>query len=200
MGTVYQLLAIIAVVGGILRGFRLGLSRQGASLIGCAIGIIASLIIGPALAAWIADTFPFTRTEPLPMFLPMALSAGAVYLTSVALFAMLSVPLRLILSVFGGGIFNKVLGAVAAMFRYTLALSVVFNVLAGVDRESFLVKCSTDSDANLAQVVCMVAPPLLGSYSIEDLAYAIQLQKARSISFNNTSLLNVDIREENTKI
>lgn len=200
MNATYQLIAIIVVIVGILRGFRLGLSRQGASLIGCAIGIIACLVAGSSLASWIADTIPLTKDEPMPMFLPYALAVAIIYLSCVGLFALLSLPLKLILSVFGRGIVNKVLGAAACLFRYTLALSVVFNVLAGVDRKSPLVKCATDSDANLAQVVCLLAPPLLGSISIDDLAYAMQLHKAKSISLNNIPLLNVEIREENLQI
>lgn len=185
MDTMYQLIAIIVVVAGILRGFRLGLSRQGASLMGCAIGIIACLVAGSTLAAWIADMFPFTTSdEPMPMFLPKALSVAVIYLTCVALFALLSLPLKLILSVFGTGMVNRVMGAVAGAFRFLMILSVVFNVLAGFNRESPLVKCATHSDANMAQVVCLLAPPLLGSISIEDLAYAIQLHEARSISLN----------------
>lgn len=190
MNTMYQLIAIIVVIAGILRGFTLGLSRQGASLLGCAIGIIACLVAGPTLAAWIADTFPFTAaTDPMPMFLPKALAVAAIYLTCVALFALLSLPLKLILSVFGTGMVNRVMGAVTGLFRYVMILSVIFNVLAGFDRESPLIKCATHSDANLAQVVCLLAPPLLGSVSIDDLAYAIQLHKARSISRNNNPLL-----------
>lgn len=201
MGSMYQLIAIIVVILGILRGFTLGLSRQGASLLGCAIGIIACLVAGPTLAAWIADTFPFTAaTDPMPMFLPMALAVAAIYMVCVALFALLSLPLKLILSVFGTGMVNRVVGAVAGMFRYVMFLSVVFNVMAGLDRESPLVKCATHNDANMAQVVCLVAPPLLGSIRIDDLAYAIQLYKARGISLNcrnNPPLLNVE-SEKNT--
>lgn len=200
MDTMYQLIAIIVVIAGILRGFQLGLSRQGASLLGCVIGILACLVAGDTLATWIAETFPFTAAdEPMPMFLPKAIAVAAIYLTCAALFAFLSMPLRLILSVFGTGMINRVIGAVAGMFRYVMILSVVFNVLAGFDRDSPLVRYATGGDANMAQVVCMTAPPLLGSISIEDLAYAIQLYKARNISLNNPPLLNVQL-EENTHL
>lgn len=186
MEVLYQLLTVVVLAAGCLSGIRRGVTGQLGSLIGAVFGIGAVGLLYRDVALWIAHTWPWTASElPMTMFLPTALACALTYCGVYLLLLTLSPALRIIMAPLGRGPLNKVCGAVWGVAKWTILLSLLFNVLIGLDHRSALMKAASHNDGNLATAVMWAAPALMGTTDCDELVYRIQLMEAEQFDRNH---------------
>lgn len=194
MGALYHLLIVVAGISGILFGFRKGLLRQTAGLLGIALGIVADRIFHSSVAEILSTAWGAGADGICGRFLVSVISTLLVF--SVFYFSMvfLGKAVGRILSVIGGGLLDSIAGALSGLFQAILLLSFCYNVVIGMDENSCLLKYGTDDDGNLAEGVLLLAPALFDCESYTDLARRVQLREAKKISDNN--MRPADVKQE----
>lgn len=201
MGIAFQILALVAIIAGIWRGFREGITGQTDALAGIAFGTVTTYALGPTLTSWLADTYPQLTVEGDSVFLPSVLSATALYMGFFLFFNLVGAPLRRIGENINVGVVNGLAGALTGLFKYVIALSLAFNLIVGFDHKSVLMHYATSDDGNLSEAVMLLAPAVLDMESYEDLAHRIQLREASKISQNrivNKSVTYIKDNRETT--
>lgn len=173
-------------------GKRRGLTGQLSSILGFLFGIAACALLWHDTAIYISEIWPSTAsTPPMTMFLPSALACALIYGVVYMLMLALSPALRIIMMPLGKGPLNSLCGAIWGVAKYTMLLSLLFNVLLGMDQNSSLMKVSRQGDGNLVTGVMLVAPALTGAPDCEELAYRIQLMEAKQFDRNHRYRPNV---------
>lgn len=177
-------LVLLVAFFAIVRGFRQGLTRQLASLLGFGFGAVAARVLTPEFT----ESFQFTsHVSPAPEFKEFTanLICGVViYIIVYGLFSLLSGVLSSALSVFDVGMFNRLTGAFFSLIKNLLWLSIIFNFLLCFKPDSGLLSYERADDGNLVATVMDMTPAILGCYGAEDFAHFHQLKEAKSISCN----------------
>lgn len=178
----YLGLVLLVALLSLAFGFRRGITKQLASLLGVAFGAVTARVLTPDWWASFHWVDPFA---PDPMFADYAANlvcASTVYFVVFWLFCLLSKILNGALSVFETGIFNRILGAVFMLIKNLLWVSMFLNFLICFKPDSGLLRYERASDGNLVSAVMELCPAFLGCYGAEDFAHFHQLKEAKSIS------------------
>lgn len=69
-----------------------------------------------------------------------------------------------------------------------LLVSMAYNLILGFDSGSVLLKSMKSDDGNIVEEVMLLAPAVLGCEGPDELAHRIQLEEAKKISINDSSL------------
>lgn len=186
-------LAIVLVVAflAIVAGFRRGITRQIASVLALAFGVVAARILG----AEFTDSFLWARSfSPEPEYHEVTVDlvcCSVIYAAVFLAFSMLSGILSGAMSVFQVGMFNRLLGAFFSLLKNLMWLSIIFNLLLCYRPDCGLLRFEASNDGNLVAAVMDLSPALLGCYGAEDFAHFHQLKEAKFISCNFKSSSNV---------
>lgn len=179
-------LTLVLIVGfvSIAVGFRQGITRQLASLLGFSFGAVAARV----LARPLSDSFEWaSRWAPHPMFADFAVnlvSAVIIFAAVYLVFLLFSRILNGAMAVFEIGMFNRILGAFFSLVKYMLWLSIFLNLSLCFSTESGLMRYETANDGNLVAGVMEITPLFLGCYGADDFAHFHQLKEAKGISLN----------------
>lgn len=189
---VYLAIVLLVAFLAIAVGFRNGITRQIASLLGLAFGTVAARVLSPQFSSsflWVE------RFTPDPYFNDFAVNlvcSVSIYLVVFFCFNFLSGIFSGALSVFRVGMFNRLLGGFFSLVKNLLWLSIIFNLLICFHSESQLLRYERSNDGNLVAAVMEITPAILGCYGGEDFAHFHQLKEAKSISCNSWRSHNID--------
>lgn len=179
-------LALVLLVGlwGAIHGFRRGITRQLAAVLGFAFGAVCSRVFTPDHA----ESFrPLAQRFGDPHFLSFIsnlVCASTIYFVVYCLFSISSGILRAALSVFQVGMFNRLVGAFFSLTSFLLWLSIAFNLLLCLNPDSGLLRYEKSDDGNIVAAVMDMTPAILGCRGAADFAHEVQLREASTISCN----------------
>lgn len=182
MTVICQIVAVAVAVVAVVRGFRLGLVRQTASVLGLAFGVVGTRVLRPAAEELIDGFLPGIASSWDGPFLVATLASVSLYGLLYGLFCLGGRPLQWLFRPFGGGAFDAVLGSAFGLLKWLLALSLAFNLLLCVSPDSRMLDACASDDGNLFEAVALIAPALLGGEDAGELAHRRQIRDARSIS------------------
>lgn len=177
-----QIVAVAVAIVAVVRGFRRGLVRQTASVLGLAFGVVGTRVLRPAADELFYSFLPGLASRWDGPFLIDTLSSVCLYLLLFGLFCLGGKPLQWLFRPFGGGAFDAVLGSAFAVVKWLLALSLVFNAFICTNPDSRMLDACASDDGNLFEAVALIAPSLLGGEDACELAHRRQIRDARSIS------------------
>lgn len=181
MIVVYQLLVVAVIILGIHAGIRKGITGQIDALLGLGFGITASRILTPGLSTTIGGILPASQS-PSPGYLPEALASMLIFLLFFGAMACAGPLMRKLLAPLGKGAINIIAGVTVGIMKYVVILSLIYNVVIGLDPGSVLLKSAEGDDGNLAEGILLLAPALTGTDNFEDLLHAAQMREAAKIS------------------
>ena len=190
-------LAVVLIVAfvAIASGFRRGITRQLASLLGFAFGAVAARILTPDLMPKFQWVTGFTPDADFNDFAMNLVCSVSIYFVVYCLFSVFSGILQGALSVFNIGMFNRLLGAFFSLIKNLLWLSIIFNLLICFQPTSELLGYERADDGNLVASVMEISPAILGCYGGKDFAHFHQLKEAKAISRNFNTSSNVIITQ-----
>ncbi len=174
------ILAVAAI--GLVRGFRLGFSVQLPGVIGMAFGIIAARILAPAFDYYIGDAIPQCKLACMEEFYYSNISAGVIYLIVFGVMSGLTSFLKIALRKIPTTLLNNLGGMVVCCFKYLMLVSVMLNLMLCCRDEDSLIRSARSDDGNIEYEVMLLAPALLGSEDVTELAHKLQLEEAKYIS------------------
>ena len=191
INAIYLILVLGVGMVSLAVGFRRGISRQLASILGFAFGAVASRVLSPE---W-ADSFQWARAFSMAPefgeFTSNLVCGVTVYTVVYLLFSLLSPVLQAAMSVFRVGIFNRLSGAFFTLLKNLLWLSIGFNLLLCFSPKSELLRYEAANDGNLVAAVMSLTHAVLGCSGAEEFAHFHQLKEAKSISGNFNRSPNV---------
>ena len=180
----YSLIVILVALCSIIRGFKIGISQQIASLLGFGFGAVAARVLPEEFMThfhWSAALSQAPEFTDLTINLFCCVS---IYTGVFLLFSILSPILRKTLSVFEVGIVNRICGAFFSLVKNLLWVSIAFNILLCIWPSSGLLYYERSNDGNMIAAVMDMTPAIIGCYGAQDFALLHQLKEAKSISCN----------------
>lgn len=177
-----QIVAVAVAVVSVVRGFRLGLVRQTASVLGLAFGVVGTRVLRTAVEDMIDGFLPGLASGWDGPFIIGTLASALLYSLIFGLLSLGGKPLQWLFRPFGGGAFDAVLGALFGILKSLLVLSLIFNGLLCANPDSRMLDACASDDGNLFEVVALIAPSILGGEDAGELAHRRQIRDARSIS------------------
>lgn len=199
MGSIYHLILIVVAAVAVFVGFRKGLVRQLAGLLGIAFGVVAAHLLQDSVEPLIREYFPSLQGSFLEDYAYGVLTPCLIFLAVYAIMLLLSFLLKNLLNMLSLGVLNSILGALFCIFKYMLVMSVLFNVIISIDSESSLADCCNADDGNIVGAVMSLAPAMLGTQSPDDLNHLKQKEEAKTISYNNHAFSGVEPYNLNIK-
>ncbi|MCH5227349.1 MAG: CvpA family protein [Muribaculaceae bacterium] len=193
VNALYFFLIILVALWSIASGFRRGITDQVAALLGFAFGAVAARILTPQFVHHFQWASNISQAPEFSDLTADLICAVVIYTVVYAAFSLLTGLLRHALSILEVGIFNRILGAVFALTKNLLWLSMGLNILLCISSGSGLLQYQRANDGNLIATVMAMTPAFLGCYGAEDFALFNQLKEAKSISCNFTTARNVII-------
>ena len=182
MSTVYHLIVLLVAAVSVIWGFRRGFARQIPSAIGIALGVVSARLLAPGLEDIMYGAFPSVHGKSEQQFVYDTISSAIVFTGVYLIFKTLT---SFMAKVFGKSertILDNIGGAVWGLFRNLLMLSIIFNLIVALDRESRLLRYVKSDDGNVVEETMLLAPSLLGGEDVMELAHKLQLEEARKIS------------------
>lgn len=163
-------------------GFRRGLARQTPAVIGTAFGIICARILAPGLFDVIFDQCRFIHDHVEENFACYAMANGIIFFAVYFVFRLITSFLGKVLQRDDRTILDNIGGALFALFKYLLMLSILLNILLSLNMQSELLKAARSDDGNIVTEVMLISPSLLGGEDVEELSHEVQLEEAKKIS------------------
>lgn len=189
---IFHIIAIIVAAWGVVVGYRQGLTGLVTSVLGMAFGVVCSHIfaegITEMLEGWVTLVFPHSAEYSGGRYLASNLGCGIVYIAVFLLFRSVTGIIRAAMAGVSSGLLNSLLGTLFCVANYLLILSVIYNVLVGMNPESSLMRYGNADDGNICSEVMWIAPACLGSESFSDFAHEHQLREAKKISMNTDDI------------
>ena len=196
----YSALVILIALSSVAFGFRKGITRQIAALLGFAFGVAAARVLAPEFTQSFVWTNNFSLAPEFRSLTANLFCAAILYAGTFALFSLLSPLLQRALAIFYVGIFNRILGAFFALLKNLLWLSILLNLLLCCAPASGLLRFQKSNDGNLVGAVMALTPALLGCFGADDFQHYYQLREAKFISCNFTtqsSVIGIEPLREN---
>lgn len=160
---VIDIIIIVLITGGVVRGAYKGFIRQLSSLGGIVLGIIACRVFGDWASKILSALVPELKELP---FADTAISI----LGHVVLFIFVYINIALIATMMRGitnklslGMFDKTAGAILCVFKYLLALSLLLNLWFLLKPSSSIFSSSHILDGSLLKFVIDIAPWVINS-------------------------------------
>lgn len=179
---IYHLTVIVLAALGAIRGYRLGVQGQIASVLGIAFGIVCAHIFYEPVYEWLVETFPERGSMLGGDLLQQMGAASIVFVAVFGILQCLSGILRSAMSVFDSGLLSSISGALFGVLKYVFFVSIGFNLIVDYNPYSTLLKYAMDGDGNVVELVMGLAPPALGVPGYEELAHRRRLEEAKGIS------------------
>lgn len=180
----YSILVILVALASIARGFRFGLSRQIASVLGFAFGAVCARVLTPQFTPNFLWAKNFSQAPEFADFTVNLVSAVVIYIIVFFLFSFLSPLFNKVMRVLETGILNRIIGAFFSLIKNLLWVSIFLNLLLCLSPKSKLLNYEQSNDGNLVATVMDLTPAILGCYGASDFAHFNQLKEAKSISQN----------------
>lgn len=144
----------IIIVYSIFRGYRSGLVRQLASLVGIVAGIIlsnkVSFVILPYFRSW--GIFPESLVEPAAFI--------ASFLIIVAVVLILGHMLQTILETIKVGSLNRIGGVVFSAAKWLVVVSLILNLVEAMDKDHILIPADINQKSKTYQYVKPIVPAI----------------------------------------
>lgn len=115
-------------------------------------------------------------------FLPQALAVAFLFFFFYFIMALTGPLFMKLLSSLTGGIVNVMLGVIIGIVKYTMILSLLFNIIIGIDANSQLLRGAAADDGNISEGVLLLAPALNGTQNFKDYWHELQMAEAAKIS------------------
>lgn len=179
---IYHIIVLAVAALAAVHGFRRGLARQTPAVIGLAFGIVCARLLAPALIGTLQGALPMVHGHVEEQFAYDTLSTGIVFGLIYVLFATITSFLGKVLTRDDRTILDNMAGAVFALFKYMLVLSIIYNLGVAVNPRSALLRSVRSDDGNVVEEVMLLSPALLGGQDVEELSHRIQLEEAKKIS------------------
>lgn len=179
---IYTLIVLVVGALSVVWGFRRGLGRQTSSIVAIAFGLVSARLLAPGLQQVLYGAFDSLRGAVEEQFIYETLSASIVFVTVYGVFRAI---ISFIDRVIGQGektLIGNLGGALFATFKHLVMLSVLLNLMVGIDIDSKLMKQAQADDGNVVREILLLFPSLTGGSDVEDLALKIQLREAKKIS------------------
>lgn len=180
----YHIIAICVATFAVVRGYRCGLTGLVTSVLGMAFGIVCAHIFLDASTEIACSVLPDTLLERGGDYLASNLGAGVVFAVVYSIFDAITAIIRKAMSDFGSGLLDSLLGVFFCVANYMLQLSIIYNILVGLNPESALMRHGKSDDGNIIEAVVWIAPACLGTISFDEFAHQEQLRAAKCISAN----------------
>ena len=187
----YSVLIILVALVSLFRGFKMGISRQVAQCMGFAFGAVAAQVLTPKFTPDFLWAVQFSQAPEFNEFTVNLVCAVVIYAAVFFFFSLFSIIFNKAFSIFEVGIINQMFGALFALVKNLLWVSIVLNLLLCISTKSGLLYYEKSNDGNLVGSVMAITPAILGCYGAEDFALFHQLKEAKYISCNFNSNKNV---------
>lgn len=188
---IYPLILIAVLILAIWRGWEKGMVYQLASLLGLAFGFVAARLFYEQMAEVIDPWFPGPESfaeepfgEPLRRYTLYMVSASVVFAIVYAAFKLIGGVLTSAMQLIHTGAINSIIGAGFSFVKWTVIMSVVFNLWLVIKPDCGLMKYCNDGDGNVVELVMSVAPALFGTESPDELEHYHRLQKAKQMGLD----------------
>lgn len=182
MSVIYHLIVLIVAAGSAIWGFRKGFTSQIPSLIGLAMGIVSARLLAPGLEGVLYGAFPSVHGKVEQIFVYNTISSALVFTAVYFIFKTLTFFLSRVFRSKDPSILNNIGGAIVGMFKYLLGVSIVFNLMVAMNRDSQLLRYVKSDDGNAVEEVMLLSPALLGGEDVMELSHKLQLEEAKKIS------------------
>lgn len=191
MQSIYHFILLIVAAVAIFIGYRKGLIKQMAGIVGIILGIVSVHVFSDSVEPIIREQYPSFKGGFLEDYTYSVVTACVVFLAVYAVMQLLSFVFKHILGAMDLGVLNSLLGSVFCVFKFMVVMSVLYNIIISIDSDSSLVDYCNADDGNIVGVVMCLAPALLDIDSADDLLYMKQKEEAKSISYNNYNVSDV---------
>lgn len=184
----YQLILIAVLLVAIFHGWRRGMAKQLASLLGLAFGFVcarlfyepAADMLDPLIPA--ADSFaPDPFGEPMRRYTAYMVGASLVFALVYMVFRLMGGVLAKALNILHTGAINSIMGAAFNLAKWVLIMSIIFNLWLIIRPNCELRKFCDYGDGNLVELVMNAAPMMLGTESPSDLEHYHQMEEAHKL-------------------
>lgn len=179
---IYHIIVIAVAIWGILSGYRKGLLRQLGGVLGMAFGISAAKLASGEFLPYVESWIPSFISGFNRGYMIRTLTGGVIYLVVFSTVQACCFPLGRLMGVIGGGVLNRIAGAVFRMFKYLFVVSIVYNFIIDMYPAGDLAKSCRQHDGNVVELVIKIAPPFLGFPDGEEVGFRQQLEDAKKIS------------------
>lgn len=179
---VFIILVLVVTAFSAISGFRRGITRQPATLLGLAFGAVAARVLTPALVSNFEWTHSVSPAPEFNAYTASVICASSIYTAVYWLFFILSPILNMAFKVIRVGILNRIAGGFFSLVKNLLWLSIFFNILVLFQPGDGLLRFLRANDGNPVAAVMEMTPAILGCYGGEDFAHFYQLKEAKTIS------------------
>ncbi|MCM1005944.1 MAG: CvpA family protein [Prevotella sp.] len=194
LGMIFHLIVIVVLLLAVWHGWRRGVAKQLASLLGLAFGFVAARIFYTQAADMLDPMVPAAeKFAPEPFgswmreYTGYIVGASVIFIVVYILISLLGSVLANALRVIHTGALNSLLGAVFCFGKWVLLLSIGLNLILVVNPDGTLMKSYTDGDGNVVELVMKVSPEVLGIPGPDEVKYRQQMQEARELDFQTQS-------------
>lgn len=191
----YPVIVLLLIAISAVWGFRRGLARQTPAVIGTAFGIICTHILTPGLNEVMQGAFTMVHGHPEEKFVYDTISSAIIFISIYLIFRTVTFFLANVFNMENSTILDNLGGALFALFKNMLILSIILNLIVALNIKSSLLRTARSSDGNTVFEVMMLSPAVLGGEDVEDLFHKVQLEEAKKISMNENK--NTTIRVNN---
>lgn len=179
---ILHLVVVAIIVAGMFRGWKKGMLAQVSDLLAIIFGIVCARIwydAGYSVAERVVDT---VAGKYYAAYVWSSVSTGSIFLLVFLLIRTVTSILNRFVTHVSDGVFNKLIGALFSLFKYTLVMSVVLNFYMAYRHNSDLMKNAAHGDGNLIGGIMLLSPALLGGESIDDLYHYYRLEDAKKFN------------------
>lgn len=194
----YPVIVLLLIAISAVWGFRRGLASQTPAVIGTAFGIICTHILTPGLNQVMQGAFTMVHGHPEEKFVYDTISSAIIFFSIYFIFRTVTFFLANVFNKENSTILDNLGGALFALFKNMLILSIILNLIVALNIKSSLLRTARSSDGNTVFEVMMLSPAVLGGEDVEDLFHKVQLEEAKKISMNENKItpkrvINIEI-------
>lgn len=160
--SIFDIVCLLILIGGIIIGAARGLLSQAASVIGIIVAIILCRVFSGVLAGAFIDPTDNADTQ----LLYTVLSYAIIFVVVMIVFRLFSEVISDFFEMLELGIFDNIAGAVFAVLEYTMIFSVFLNLWIAIFPSGELRSSYSDK---LPKTVIDMAPAVLGSETVKDI-------------------------------
>lgn len=181
---IFHILILIVAAIAVVSGFRRCISGQLSSLLGMAFGIVCCRIFGAEFSQVIKTGITWISTSPYKDYTSEVVSFSIIYLIVYFIFNFVTRILQYAVRSFGGGMLDRIIGALFSLIKYLMFLSIAYNLILCHNQNTVLLNAVAADDGNMIESVIKLESGLLGCPDAGELAHLVQLREARKISCN----------------
>lgn len=178
----YYLFVIGVAAFSIVYGYRRGFIKQISSVLAVFFGIVCTRAFADIPAQWIEHQLGWFTDSFNTVFIIKTLAVTIVYTFTYAIVRLLTFLIMKLVRILPGGIINAIVGSLFCLFKYLMFVSLLYNLIVDFNPRNPMLKAATSHDGNIIESVMALAPAILDFPGGEDVAHALQLEDAKSIS------------------